>query len=48
MSWGKVEILNQEGEKVFAQAPIIVSASRSTDIPTFYADWFIERWKQVM
>lgn len=45
MSWGKVEILNQEGEKVFAQAPIIVSASRSTDIPTFYADWFIERWK---
>ena len=45
MSWDKIEILNEEGEKVFAQAPIIVSASRSTDIPTFYADWFIERWK---
>lgn len=23
--------------------PVIVSASRSTDIPAFYADWFIER-----
>lgn len=22
------------------QTPIIVSASRSTDIPAFYADWF--------
>jgi len=45
MSWEKIEILNEEGEKVLAQAPVIVSVSRSTDIPTFYADWFIERWK---
>ena len=29
-----------------AQAPIIVSASRSTDIPAFYADWFFERLKR--
>lgn len=28
---------------VDAQAPIIVSASRSTDIPAFYADWFFNR-----
>ena len=28
---------------VKAQAPIIVSASRSTDIPAFYADWFFKR-----
>jgi DNA repair photolyase len=25
------------------QAPIIISASRSTDIPAFYAQWFIDR-----
>ena len=30
---------------VEAQAPIIVSASRSTDIPAFYADWFFHRLK---
>lgn len=45
MNWQKVEIVNDDGETVLAQAPIIVSASRSTDIPTFYADWFVERWK---
>jgi DNA repair photolyase len=45
MNWQKVEIINDEGETVLAQAPIIVSASRSTDIPTFYADWFVDRWK---
>ena len=46
MTWEKLEILTDEGEKVTAQAPVIVSASRSTDIPTFYADWFVERWKK--
>ena len=43
MNWDKAEIVNEQGEKVFAQTPVIVSASRSTDIPTFYADWFVER-----
>ncbi len=28
---------------VDAIAPLIVSASRSTDIPAFYGDWFMER-----
>ena len=28
-----------------AQFPVIVSASRSTDIPGFYADWFLHRLK---
>ena len=46
MNWEKIEIINQDGEKVDAQAPIIISASRSTDIPAFYADWFVERWKK--
>lgn len=45
MNWNKSEIVNEQGETVLAQSPIIVSASRSTDIPTFYADWFVERWK---
>lgn len=35
--------LNINGEPVKAQAPLIVSASRSTDIPAFYADWFFHR-----
>jgi hypothetical protein len=30
---------------VEAMPPVIVSASRSTDIPAFYADWFLERLK---
>jgi DNA repair photolyase len=45
MNWDKAEILNEHGESVFALTPVLVSASRSTDIPTFYADWFVERWK---
>lgn len=28
-----------------AQTPVIVSASRSTDIPGFYCDWFLHRLK---
>ncbi|MFA4877718.1 MAG: DUF1848 domain-containing protein [Methanoregula sp.] len=30
-------------QKVDAIAPLIVSASRSTDIPAFYGDWFMAR-----
>lgn len=32
-----------DGRLVKAQTPIIVSASRSTDIPAFYVDWFFKR-----
>lgn len=39
-------ITNDAGEDIQAQTPIIVSASRSTDIPAFYADWFISRLKK--
>ncbi|MBO4287994.1 MAG: DUF1848 domain-containing protein [Kiritimatiellae bacterium] len=44
-TWTKDEIVLMDGTKVFAQMPVIVSASRSTDIPAFYADWFMERLK---
>ena len=45
MNWDKVEIIRDDGQHVHAIAPIIVSASRSTDIPAFYADWFFQRLK---
>jgi len=41
----KIKIITDSGEQVEAQAPIIISASRSTDIPAFYAKWFINRLK---
>jgi hypothetical protein len=31
--------------KTITTRPVIVSASRSTDIPAFYADWFFHRLK---
>nr|WP_320037764.1 DUF1848 domain-containing protein [uncultured Bacteroides sp.] len=39
----KKEIVLENGDKVLAQTPIIISASRSTDIPAFYCDWFFHR-----
>lgn len=42
----KISITLDSGVSAEAQAPIIVSASRSTDIPAFYADWFFERLKR--
>ncbi|MBP9123144.1 MAG: DUF1848 domain-containing protein [Ignavibacteriaceae bacterium] len=45
MSWDKATIITPDGKAISAQAPVIVSASRSTDIPAFYGDWFVERFK---
>ena len=42
----RIELLNDSGEIVSAHAPVIVSASRSTDIPAFYSDWFLHRLKK--
>ena len=39
----KVTILTEQGDNVEATAPVIISASRSTDIPAFYAKWFFNR-----
>lgn len=36
-------ITNDYGERVEATAPVIISASRSTDIPAFYAKWLFNR-----
>ena len=43
MTWGKKSIMLENGTCVDAQSPQIISASRSTDIPAFYADWFFDR-----
>ena len=45
VQWKKIQIKRENGDTVDAQVPIIVSASRSTDIPAFYADWFFHRLK---
>ena len=38
-----ISIRNDNGTDILAQAPLIVSASRATDIPAFYTDWFFHR-----
>lgn len=45
-TWGNTDIIINE-RLVKAQAPLIISASRSTDIPAFYADWFFHRLDKV-
>lgn len=41
----KREMTLEKGNTVPLQEPVIVSASRSTDIPAFYCDWFFHRLK---
>ena len=43
MTAEKILIKNKQGLHVEAIAPVIISASRSTDIPAFYAKWFFNR-----
>lgn len=39
-------VILENGENAKASFPVVVSASRSTDIPAFYADWFFDRLKK--
>ncbi len=39
----KITLALKDGRIAEAQAPMIVSASRATDIPAFYSQWFFER-----
>lgn len=43
MATDRIVITTDQGEQVEATAPVIISASRSTDIPAFYAKWFFNR-----
>ena len=40
----KIKIYTDSGELVEASAPVIISASRSTDIPAFFTKWFFNRF----
>lgn len=39
----KPSIILENGMSATCQEPVVVSASRSTDIPAFYCDWFFHR-----
>lgn len=43
MKHQSITISNRAGKEVTAQDPVIISASRATDIPAFYAEWFFRR-----
>ena len=43
--WDKTTIMLESGEQKEAIAPVIVSVSRSTDIPAFFPLWFSNRLK---
>lgn len=45
MRWEQCRINTSTGN-VQGISPIIISASRSTDIPAFYSDWFINRLRK--
>lgn len=42
----KTTIITDDNISVQATSPVIISASRSTDIPAFYCDWFFNRFKR--
>jgi hypothetical protein len=41
--WQKIKIKTDDGGVNDAITPLIVSASRATDIPAFYSQWFFDR-----
>lgn len=46
MAKDKCTIITDSGAEVEGVAPVIISASRSTDIPAFHAKWFLNRFKK--
>jgi hypothetical protein len=44
--WEKITIRTGVGSECMAIAPVIISPSRSTDIPGFHSRWFINRLNQ--
>ena len=45
MQWKKTTVVRAGKLRAPAMAPVIISASRATDIPAFYADWLVHRLK---
>ena len=46
MKTEKIKLTLKDGQIVDAQAPLIISASRATDIPAFYSWWFFDRLRE--
>jgi DNA repair photolyase len=46
LTWNTTEIQTDEGQTVRAKTPVIISASRSTDIPAFFSRWFMNRLRR--
>ncbi len=46
MTKARLQIVDYSGMSREAQAPVIVSASRSTDIPAFFSRWFMNRLRK--
>ena len=44
--WKEIQLKTDSGEIKPAIAPLIISASRSTDIPAFHSEWLINRLKR--
>jgi len=44
--WKEVQLITDSGEQRSAIAPLIISASRSTDVPAFHSAWLINRLKK--
>lgn len=42
-TWEDISITRDNGEVVKGKAPVIISASRSTDIPAFFSKWLFSR-----
>ena len=40
---GHINIITDQGEQAKAISPVIISASRATDIPAFFSSWLFER-----
>ena len=43
--WKEVQLITDSGKQISAIAPLIISASRSTDVPAFHSMWLINRLK---
>ena len=44
--WERIRIHTDKGGEAEAIAPVIISASRATDLPAFHADWFMNRLRK--
>lgn len=44
--WETIRIRGEDGRILTARAPVIISASRATDIPSFHSEWFMDQWRK--